>query len=67
MTPSFKAVIFDFDYTLADSSEGVVECVNYALRGVGLPEANARAQRPVLNLVRHIYSEECSRWTLTET
>ncbi len=41
MTSSFKAVIFDFDYTLADSSKGVVECVNYALRGVGLPEANA--------------------------
>jgi phosphoglycolate phosphatase len=23
--------------------------------------------RPVLNLVRYIYSEKCSRWTLTET
>ena len=29
--PDFIAVIFDFDYTLADSSDGVVECVNYAL------------------------------------
>jgi phosphoglycolate phosphatase len=34
-----RAVIFDFDYTLADSSAGAVECVNYALRLTGLPEA----------------------------
>lgn len=27
--------IFDFDYTLADSSRGVYECVNYALRAMG--------------------------------
>ena len=50
MTSSFKAVIFDFDYTLADSSEGVVECVNYALRGVGLPEANADEIRSTIGL-----------------
>lgn len=30
--PDFISVIFDFDYTLADSSDGVVECVNYALK-----------------------------------
>ncbi len=27
--------IFDFDYTLADSSRGVYECTNYALRAMG--------------------------------
>jgi phosphoglycolate phosphatase len=32
-------VIFDFDYTLADSSRGVLECVNHALRNMGLPTA----------------------------
>jgi phosphoglycolate phosphatase len=26
-----KGVLFDFDFTLADSSKGVIECVNYAL------------------------------------
>lgn len=26
-----KGIIFDFDFTLADSSKGVYECVNYAL------------------------------------
>jgi len=30
---------FDFDYTLADSSAGEVECVNYALRAMNLPPA----------------------------
>ena len=29
--PAPEAVIFDFDYTLVDSSEGIIECVNYAL------------------------------------
>lgn len=36
----FSAVIFDFDYTLADSSRGVLECVNQALRSLGLPSAS---------------------------
>ena len=30
------AAVFDFDYTLADSSEGCVECVNFAFREMGL-------------------------------
>jgi phosphoglycolate phosphatase len=33
MTP--EAVIFDFDFTLADSSCGIVECVNSALHQLG--------------------------------
>ncbi|MFX1281961.1 MAG: HAD family hydrolase [Promethearchaeota archaeon] len=32
---SLKGVIFDFDFTLADSSRGVVECVNYAMNELG--------------------------------
>src|SRR5207249_871732 len=31
-----EAVIFDFDFTLADSSRAVVECVTLALSEVGL-------------------------------
>ena len=30
-----KAVIFDFDYTLADSSPGIIECINFALSEMG--------------------------------
>lgn len=40
MLPRFSAVIFDFDYTLADSSRGVLECINHALRNMGLPLAS---------------------------
>ena len=32
----FDAVIFDFDYTLADSSRGAVECINYGFSMLGL-------------------------------
>ncbi|MFH1891900.1 MAG: HAD-IA family hydrolase [Candidatus Zixiibacteriota bacterium] len=35
-----KAIIFDFDYTLADSSRGVILCVNHALGKLGLPNAS---------------------------
>lgn len=34
--PRFSVIIFDFDYTLADSSRGVLECVNHSLRRLGL-------------------------------
>lgn len=36
---SFSTIIFDFDYTLADSSKGVVESINFALNDLGLPKA----------------------------
>lgn len=38
---NFKTIIFDFDYTLADSSRGICECVCYAFRNLGLPEVPA--------------------------
>ncbi len=35
----YKAILFDFDYTLVDSSNGVCECVAYSLSktGYGIP------------------------------
>jgi len=36
---SIQAIVFDFDYTLADSSRGVVKCANAALHDLGLPPA----------------------------
>jgi phosphoglycolate phosphatase len=39
MRANFQSLVFDFDYTLVDSSKGVVECVNYALEGLGLSPA----------------------------
>jgi phosphoglycolate phosphatase len=35
----FHAVLFDFDFTLADSTAGAVECVNHALVRCGYPAA----------------------------
>lgn len=32
---TLQSVIFDFDYTLADSSHGVIECINFALGEMG--------------------------------
>jgi phosphoglycolate phosphatase len=36
-----NGIIFDFDYTLADSSRGVVECINFALDSLDLPTVSA--------------------------
>ena len=35
-----RAIIFDFDLTLADSTKGIVECVNFALERLNLPQAD---------------------------
>ena len=35
-----RAIIFDFDLTLADPTKGTIECVNFALKGLGLPQAD---------------------------
>ena len=32
-----SAVLFDFDLTLADSTEGAVDCLNFALQSIGRP------------------------------
>ena len=44
------SVIFDFDYTLGDSSPGIIESVNYALSRLGLPQASPEAIRRTLGL-----------------
>jgi phosphoglycolate phosphatase len=36
MRHHFQTVIFDFDYTLADSSKGIIDCTNFALGKLGL-------------------------------
>lgn len=42
---SYKAILFDFDFTLADSSRGLCEAVNYALLELGYPAASDEAVR----------------------
>lgn len=41
MKHHFQVVIFDFDYTLADSSRGVIECINFAFAELSLPSVSA--------------------------
>jgi len=41
-------ILFDFDYTLADSSEGIIASVNHALREVGEPLAHPAAIRKMI-------------------
>ena len=45
-----QAIICDFDFTLADSSPGVVACVNEALAGLGLPLASAERIHATIGL-----------------
>ena len=45
-----QTVVFDFDYTLADSSKGVVLCVNHALKGLGLPPVDEERIKRTIGL-----------------
>lgn len=58
MGTSPRAVVFDFDYTLADSSRGVRRCVDYAFGELGLP-----ARRPdEINRTIGLPLTEAFRW-----
>lgn len=45
-----KVVLFDFDYTLADSSSAVIDCCNGALASMGLGQAAAADIRRTIGL-----------------
>ena len=53
MRHHFKAVVFDFDYTLADSSQGAIECINFALSEMGLAQVSAEAACRTIGLSLH--------------
>ncbi|MFX1236923.1 MAG: HAD family hydrolase [Promethearchaeota archaeon] len=42
LTEKIEAIIFDFDFTIADSSKGVEKCISYALRmlDLSIPSVN---------------------------
>ena len=50
MKNRFERVIFDFDYTLANSSQAVVECVNFAFGRLELPCVSAEPIRRTIGL-----------------
>jgi phosphoglycolate phosphatase len=45
-----KAIIFDFDYTLGDSTDGIVLSVNYALENLGLSQKNREDIKKTIGL-----------------
>lgn len=46
----YKAVIFDFDYTLGDSTDGIILSANYALKKMGYETAEREEIRKTIGL-----------------
>lgn len=66
-----QAIIFDFDYTLADSSRGAIECINFALNNMGLDQVSAEAacrtiglslSETFLSLAEHHERQRCDEF-----
>ncbi len=52
-----KAVLFDFDYTLGNSEQGIILSANHALTTMGRPEADRDAIRRTIGLtLPHTYT-----------
>ena len=49
----YKTYIFDFDYTLADATVGIAECVNYALNLLGLQSESCENIRKTVGMKLH--------------
>lgn len=45
-----KALIFDFDYTLGDTTEGILDCLSRGLRELGFPPAGREEMRRTIGL-----------------
>jgi len=53
-----KTILFDFDYTLADSSRGAVECINYALSVLGESKRSWKECCDTIGLsLKHTYNK----------
>ncbi len=47
---AFTALLFDFDFTLADSSRGILDCINCCFDQMGLPAVSAEAVSATIGL-----------------
>ena len=52
----YKAVVFDFDYTLGDSTSGIVMSANYALEKLGYPRQETEAIRNAFQMQYTMYA-----------
>ena len=50
MKPNYKAIVFDFDYTLGDSTKAIVESMNYALEKHGYQHRTTEEIRQTIGL-----------------
>src|SRR5699024_9643621 len=50
-TMDYKAVFFDFDYTLGDATEAIVAGFQYAFAKMGLPEPEREAVRRTIGMM----------------
>lgn len=50
MAAGFRAVVFDFDFTLADASAGIIPAVNGALQDIGHPQMDEDSVRAIIGL-----------------
>ena len=67
----FSTVLFDFDYTLADSSQGAIDCINFALAEMGLAAVSDEAacrtiglslNETFLSLAEHHEPQRCAEF-----
>lgn len=62
-----KAIIFDFDYTLGDSTNGIAMSINYALEQLGYDTQNIVDIKRTIGLsLKETYSELTSNYNLDE-
>ena len=47
---TFEGIIFDFDLTLADSSKGAIECIQYAFKELNLPIPSSQDAKRTIGL-----------------
>ena len=50
MCEKFRAVVFDFDFTLVDASAGIIPAVNGALQDIGQPQMDEQSVRAIIGL-----------------
>ncbi len=56
--PRYELVIFDWDGTLMNSTDHIVECLQNAARDTGLPEPTAAAARHIIGLALPLAIEQ---------
>ena len=66
MDKQVKAVIFDFDYTLGDSTLGIIQSVNHGLKNMGysiIPDEQIR--RTIGLSLQDTYKGNTCAWSLS--